>query len=226
MKCGIFMNTRDSDEHPERVDEWEACVRASVAACDYPRAASDAIRRYGPEVMRFMLARLRDRTQVDEAFSRFCVDVWLGLPGFGWRSSLRTWIFVLARNACARMRRDQQLEQKRYVPQEHSAVENVCARVRTETVSYLRTETKHRIRVLRGQLDEDQQTLLVLRIERGLSWRELAVVMGEASLDAAETELERASARVRTRYQAAKKRLRALAVQAGLMTEDKRVQLS
>lgn len=195
-------------------------MRALLEGGDRTGSASAAIELYGAEIMRFLLVRLRDRALAEDGYSTFCEDLWLGLPSFAWRSSLRTWLFVLARHACGRQLRERLRERRFAAAEEDQAFDQACARVRTQTAPYMRTETKHRVRALRELLDDDQQTLLILRVERGLPWRDLALVMGEAALDADEPELERATARVRMRYQAAKKRLRALAMEAGLLTNQ------
>jgi len=59
--------------------------------------------------------------------------------------------------------------------------------------------------------------LLMLRVDRGLSWLELAEVMfsGEAALGDEERKTE--AARLRKRFQHAKDRLRKLAQEAGLL---------
>lgn len=212
------MATQDGER--DSVDRREACVRAHLECRDHSQATSAALSLYGHEIMRFLLVRMRDREQAEEAFSKFCEDLWQGLPGFAWRSSLRTWLFVMARHACARQRRWRLQDQKRWADDPSRDFAEARARVRTQTAPYLRTDAKRRVRALREQLDDDQQTLLVLRLERGLPWRELAMVMGEAPLDAGDAELNRASARIRTRYQVAKKRLRELALAAGVIEQD------
>jgi RNA polymerase sigma-70 factor (ECF subfamily) len=222
------MNTRppppDAGGTPERplepAPDSEASIRVLVHAGDLQAATSEGIRLYGSEIVRFLRVRLRSDGRADEAFSMVCEDFWVGLPGFAWRCSLRTWLFVLARHAASRHSGAVQRVRKRETQRGSAAYDEVCAQVRTNTADYLRTETKQRVRALRDLLDEDQQTLLVLRVERGLPWREIAIVMGEVPMDTSELELERASARVRTRFQVAKKRLRQLAVEAGFI-EDK-----
>jgi RNA polymerase sigma-70 factor (ECF subfamily) len=42
----------------------------------------------------------------------------------------------------------------------------------------MRTDVKQGVAKLRERLDPDDQTLLILRVDRDLSWREVADVMG------------------------------------------------
>jgi RNA polymerase sigma-70 factor (ECF subfamily) len=76
---------------------------------------------------------------------------------------------------------------------------------------------KDRFQQLREQLPEDDQTLLVLRVDRGLSWLELAEVMLGDDAPASDEQLKTEAARLRQRFQAAKHRLRKLVEEAGLL---------
>ena len=81
--------------------------------------------------------------------------------------------------------------------------------VRTETRSFLRTNARTRLEEVRDELPEADRALLVLRVDRGLEWAELARVFleGEGSVtDAA--GLTREAARLRKRFQLVKERLR------------------
>ena len=75
----------------------------------------------------------------------------------------------------------------------------LVAAARSSTEVWLRTEVKTAVQRLRERLDPDDQTLLVLRIDRRLDWRDVARVMetGEATL--------------RKRYERLKRRLREMA---------------
>jgi len=52
-------------------------------------------------------------------------------------------------------------------------------RVREQTFSVLRTEAKDHFVELRNALDADDRALLVLRVNRGMRWEEVAWVMLE-----------------------------------------------
>lgn len=200
--------------------EPERPVRAAFEGGDLKLATTLAIELYGADVRSFLRARLRTQTQVEDAFLQFGEDLWTGIAGFRWQSSLRAWMFALARNCATRL--GKAAYRKREVPwsEGHELLLGTMERIRTGTPLHQQTEAKSRMRALREQLDDDQQTLLILRVGRQLSWKELAVVMGEVPLDAGEEALTRASARMRARFQAAKAELRALAEEAGIVSTE------
>lgn len=62
--------------------------------------------------------------------------------------------------------------------------------------------------------------LLIVRVDRGLEWPEVARVMiEEGVVDDDPAELRRVSARLRKQFQRVKERLRALAERDGLLDE-------
>lgn len=179
---------------------------AQAGAAD--RAAEAAIRGYGQEIYGFLVATLRGEAEADEVFSMWGEDVWKGIGRFAGRSSLRTWLYVLARHAVARHHRG---DRRRMAELDgNSKVERVAAEVRTSTAEFLRTEARDRFAELRRALPEDDQVLLVLRVNRGLEWAEIArAMLDEDEPDA--SALRREAARLRKRFE----RLRALLVERG-----------
>jgi DNA-directed RNA polymerase specialized sigma24 family protein len=89
-------------------------------------------------------------------------------------------------------------------------------RVRTETLGYLKTEVKDRFARLREHLSEDEQMLLVLRVDRDLGWNDIAVILadGESLSGAA---LQRRAAGLRKQFQRTKEKLSKLARSDGLL---------
>ena len=89
-------------------------------------------------------------------------------------------------------------------------ISRLAAEVRSSTALHLRSEAKDAVACLRMQLTPSEQSLLVLRIDRGLSWEEVATVMStpEEHLDAQT---------VAKRFQRVKTKLRKLAEDAGLL---------
>ncbi len=192
----------------------EQKIRQRCEAGDVEGAVTVALEGYGREVMGFLYARTRDETAAGDVFSLLAEDLWKGLPGFSWRSSFRTWMYVLARNAAYRHRK-----KRGPAPVGLSKVSKVAQRIRTETQHYLRTEAKEQLAELRGALDPEDQQIIVLRTKRGLRWNEVAAVMiGDDDLESA--EVQRAAARYRQRYKKLKERLRARAREAGLLEDS------
>lgn len=144
--------------------------------------------------------------------------MWRGLPNFRWECSFRTWFYCLARNAAARYRRAPHARRDRFVPL--SAVTEAAARVRTQTLTALRTEARDGLAQLRDELDPADQELLMLRLDRKLSWDDIArVLCADEIRDDAES-LRRASARLRKRLQLLKRSIRERARAVGLLPQD------
>ena len=198
---------------PEETAVLEAKVRLSCERGAHDQATTDALSGYGGEVLRFLCATYKSEADASEIFSVFAEDLWKGLPGFHWECSLRTWSYVLARRAAARVLREKW--RARAVLGSSPAIANVVQEIRTETLAYLRTETKTRLRALRDSLDEDDRTLLMLRVDRALAWDELARVFAGPDLDA--DAQKREAARLRKRFQLVKTRLREMAERDGLV---------
>jgi RNA polymerase sigma-70 factor (ECF subfamily) len=186
----------------------EAQLGALVTEGDHRRAATLAVRGYGPEVLGFLCALHRDHDEAADVFSQLCEDLWRGLPAFERRASFRTWLYVLARNASSRFFRTR----SRARAHEHRfddcpQLEQVEERMRTATLTFLRSQARTRLMELRDALPTDDRALLVLRVDRQLDWNDLVRVFHEGSeLD--EATLKRESARLRKRYQLVKDRLR------------------
>jgi RNA polymerase sigma-70 factor (ECF subfamily) len=193
-------------------EEVERRVREALDAGDSSQAAALFIRHCGGDILSFLAGRMHGSPDASDVFADFAEDVWRGLPGFRWQTSLRSWAYTLARNAAFRHQTATRRRRRRFEPlPSRSEFGEEVARLHSATRQYLRTEIKVRMRQLRERLSPDDQTLLVLRVDRGLSWKELAVVMSgrEDGLKAAEQQ--RLAANLRRRFHNVKERLRALA---------------
>jgi RNA polymerase sigma-70 factor (ECF subfamily) len=199
----------DSDERTAARAALEAPIRALSAAGDHAGATTAALRLYGSELLGFLHARARNDDLAAEAFAELGEDVWRGLPGFRWESSLRCWLYLLARNALGQLVRDPRRRRDRNLPL--SAAPEVVAAVRTVTAEYHKTEVKDELRVLREQLSSEEHELLLLRLDRDLSWKEIAEVLG------GEGDVAARAATLRKRFERAKERLRKLAIEHGLL---------
>lgn len=201
----------------EARQELEERVKALSQAGELGAAATLAIDAYGPELLRFLGAMLRNEHVATEVFSQTCEDIWKGLPNMQWHSTFRTWAYVVARNACYRHLRSPDRKRARPLSALGEAAEAV-ERVRTATLPHLRTGVKSRVALLRQKLSDSEQELLTLRIDRDLGWLEIAEITSDGPRDAA--SLKRASAALRKRFERVTERLRALAEADGLLGDD------
>jgi RNA polymerase sigma-70 factor (ECF subfamily) len=191
----------------------EVEVRAFCDRGEYAAAATATLRGYGPELLGFLVAVHRSELDAADGFSELSEVIWRKLPTFAWESTLRTWAYGIARNVSRTLRRNAKRRVRREGPAGESALEAVANAVRTETLTYLRTEKRTRLQALRDLLPEEDRMLLVLRVDRNLEWSDLARVLGERERDAPleGASLAREAARLRKRFQLIKNRLRELA---------------
>jgi RNA polymerase sigma-70 factor (ECF subfamily) len=202
-------------------NEREQEIRTAFESGRMQDAATAVLSLYGDEILSFIHSRLRDRVDSDEAFATFAEDLWNGLPSFGWRSTVRTWAYTLARNATVRHASTNKRRAARNLPLScPGEVAELVDRVRETTQCYKQTAVKDHFRALREQLDLEDQTLLILRVDRNMSWRELALALS-GTVDLDEAAIERESARLRKAFERVKLELRRLSEAQGLLKADK-----
>jgi RNA polymerase sigma-70 factor (ECF subfamily) len=189
-------------------------VRAAVLAGDVAAAVTDLLQSLGPEVFGFLRGALGNDADADEVFAATSERIWRSLAGFRWQCTLRTWVYVIARHEVVRFVRGARRHKAgRVTP---SALEDVVAAVRTETLSALRTEKRSKLKALRDELPVDDRTLLILRVDRSLRWEEIARAFLPDLESWTEEEVRRESARLRKRFQLVRKRLADRAREEGL----------
>jgi RNA polymerase sigma-70 factor, ECF subfamily len=183
--------------------ELDRRVGALLDGGDTRAAATLLVRGLGPRLLGYLAAILRDEGAASEVFSMFCEDLWRGMAGFRRESTVRAWAYRIAWHAALRHLRDP--HRKRTRPLVTDEVEALAAEVRSTTALHLRPAAKDALAELRALLDPEDQTLLILRIDRDLSWHEIAAI-----LDDPETAL-------RKRFERLKDRLRLEATARGLI---------
>jgi RNA polymerase sigma-70 factor (ECF subfamily) len=198
------------------LDEVEVALGELLKRGALGVAATRALEAYGQELFGYLVNVLGNEHDAKEVFSQLAEDLWRGLPRFDQRCSMRTWLYVLARHATARFRRAPWNQAGRRTDDEQ--LDALVAHARTQTQPWLRTDVKDRWRSLRDALDPDDRSLLMLRIDRTLEWKDIArVTLGNESPDAA--ELVREADRLKKRLQLLKNDLRRRAREAGLLDE-------
>lgn len=196
----------------------EEAIRAAWTQGDYGAATARAFEAYGSEILSFLIARLRSRSDGEEAFSMFAEDLCQALPAFEFRCSVRGYLYTLARNAGNRYASAPHSRRERNLPESASAsVSALVHQSRSETAAHRRTEVRDKLRELRERLPEQDQTLLILHVDRALPWNDIAVVLHESGTALTGEALARESARLRKRFERVKAELKALAIETGLL---------
>jgi RNA polymerase sigma-70 factor, ECF subfamily len=192
-------------------DALEEGLADALAAGRLSEAASLAIRGYGPQILGYLGSVLRDDSLADEAFSRFAEDLWKGIAGFRRESSFRTWAYRVAWNAA----RDLQTEawRRRGRRLETAEISKVVQEVRTSSAAWLKEDARDKLDRLRRSLSPEDQTLLILRVNRELSWKEVAQVLSTQETPVDEPAL-------RKRFERIKARLRKMAEEQGVLGKE------
>jgi RNA polymerase sigma-70 factor (ECF subfamily) len=152
----------------------EARVQRLLVFGDARAAASAVIEQGYREFRGYLCATLRDRDDADDAFSLFSEGVWKGLPRFRFESSLRTWLYRIAWNAALQVRDEAwKRKRRRLLTGEASALAQ-----QLHTASAARAERQHDVvDRLRAGLGPSDLSLLVLHVDRRLSWEDVATIM-------------------------------------------------
>jgi RNA polymerase sigma-70 factor (ECF subfamily) len=143
---------------------------------DLDRAMHTAIEGYGSELYGFLTGLARDQATADDAFAATCEAIWRGLPKFRWQATFRVWAYTIARNEFLHM---MTAPSRRETPVSSvPSVQEAIDRVRTATPAHVRTEVKARFAKIRDELAPEDHMLLGLRIDRDLTWSEVAEILG------------------------------------------------
>jgi RNA polymerase sigma-70 factor (ECF subfamily) len=201
------------------ITDFEQELRRAWDSGDFAAVTTMALERYGPEILGVLAVQLRSTSDAAEAFSLFSEDLWSGVPGFQWRCSLRAWAHRIARNAALRWATAGARSPERNLSMEQGGVLELAAQVRSSTLVHLRTEVKSEVRRLREELPQPEQMLLILRVDKGLEWPDVAAALADHDLDP--EELKREAARLRKRFQLVTKELRKLARERGILDRER-----
>lgn len=190
--------------------DLEQRIAAHLAAGAHDQAATVALTGLGPQILGYIHAMLRDEDAAHDVFGQFSEELWKSIGTFRAESSFKTWAYKLVMHAIGRHRRDPYRRRGQAI--ESGELSAIVQDVRSRTAPFQRTEVKDQIARLRESLDPEDQSLLFLRIDQGLSWNEVAEVVSAEG-----TAVDAAT--LRKRFERAKQRLRKLAEDAGLLGE-------
>ncbi len=137
--------------------------------------------RHGPALLRYAGNLLHRSDQAEDCVQDAFLAAWRGLPSFRGDSTLRTWLFTLARHAAfARLRRWPNAGSRPFIP-----VEEVQDRLRDLREDPERSSVESALRealeLALQLLPPRQRTAWLLREVEGLSYEEVASVLGTTS---------------------------------------------
>ena len=144
-----------------------------------------ALETYGGEMHAFLAAAAHTAAQADAAYVELCHDVWRSFGMFRWGASLRMWLYVLAYEALLRLEHGVATDRPR-----------TCYEVDALLVRARHAAVRWQYAGLRDRLDRADRALLVLRIDRNLSWKEVVEVLDLDELTL-RMRLDRIKSRVR-----------------------------
>ena len=136
------------------------------------RAATILVARHAPALARFA-ASLGQRTDVEEVVQDTFVRAFGSIDSFRADSSLRTWLFtierrlILDRRRADRRRRDDATIDDADAATEFDALDGLVAE-----------EAEARVRAAVDRLSRLQREVFLLRVNEGLSYKEIAEVVG------------------------------------------------
>lgn len=191
------------------LDDAEARCLEALDRGDHPGAATVVVREYGAQLLGYLCSVLRSESDAGEVFSMFSEDLWRGLPGFRRECPVRVWCYRLAWHAAARFLRDPYRGRGRRL--ETTELSRLIDEVRSSVFLGRDQARQATLDRLREGLSPDERTLLVLRVDRGLSWGEVALVLADEQGAPVEESA------LRKRFERLKEKLAGQARQEGLL---------
>jgi RNA polymerase sigma-70 factor (ECF subfamily) len=136
------------------------------------RAATLLVSRHSAALARFA-ASAGATDEVDELVQDTFVRAFASIDSFRGESSLRTWLFTIQRRLLLDRRRSEKRNRRNVAIEEDAAVTEYGA---LDTV--VADETEQRVRGAVNSLSPMQKEVFTLRVNAGLSYREIAAVVG------------------------------------------------
>lgn len=189
--------------------ELDARVKAMLADGLESEAVTEIVKSLAPRMLGYLYGVLLDRDAAEDVWAAACLQLWSAIEGFEGRSSIETWVYTVVRSSLANWLRAPRRRREKLVAE----LEPVDLR-RSPTPQWRSTPVRDAARALREELTPGERELLILRVDRRMSWRMLA----ETEFGAVdEPTLKRAEAALRKRFERLVEKLGKLARRAGLL---------
>lgn len=150
-------------------DAIDDIVRKAIKSGDYRRALEVLARVYHKHIRKFCIAWCKSRVLGEEVAQEVFLAAHRALPRFQWKSSLRTWLFSIARYQCLNASRKGRIV-ARHLPEEH-------AHELMDDFDKERGELAQYAWELLDTLDENKKQIVLMRCIQGLTHGEIAEIL-------------------------------------------------
>jgi len=210
-----------SERSPDQAVEDE--VREALARGtpdDLERGVELAMGYYGQRLCAFVLNLVKDPALAADVQQDLWLSVFVHAPKFRWESSFKGWLYLLARRAAIKAAQKGVQRGRAGVPLSQAAESKLRAHLATSIAEWQRDDFKQRFRELRRKLPEKDQSLLVMRADQELPFRDIVQALAEPDETFSDAELKTREATLMKRFQRVKQRLYQLALEEGLVRPD------
>ncbi len=159
-------------DQPGEAADLEILVERSLDRKDYRRALELIAQGHAAALGRLCLGTLGQREEAEELVQEILLQTYTALPSFERRSSVRTWLFAIARRCCA------QAIEKRARRRRASGGALEPARVADLRLELEARRREERLRRALDELSVAVREVMLLRYVTGLSFREVAEACG------------------------------------------------
>lgn len=155
--------SQSDDTDRELIERWKA---------GDSRAATLLVSRHADALARFA-ASSGERGEIEELVQDTFVRAFSSMDSFRGESSLRTWLFTIERRLMLDRRRSERRQRTTVSVQPSDAVTEYDA-----LDSMLAEEAESRVRKAVDGLSPTQKEVFTLRVEQGMSYKEIAEIVG------------------------------------------------
>jgi RNA polymerase sigma-70 factor (ECF subfamily) len=169
-----------------------------IAAGDTPGALHRLMQRHSGTVYRYCCQALGDPELAEDVRQQIFIEAFRDLPKFCGRSTLRTWLFSIARHRVLDAVRRRRRSEARVQEREHAELATMGDPRPTPAEAL---ELRQTLEASLAALGDDERITVLLRFQLGFSFQEIAELCG-ASPSAHHARVARALPQLRQRIQA------------------------
>lgn len=162
---------------PGATAEPEAQARAAVERGDHRRAVDLLIELYGTELYRYIRTMMNDDALADDVWQTVFIQAYRDLEGFAGRSSLRTWLYGIARHRCLDALKAHKRHRQRFSLDEEALNEADAAPLADQRLS--NQELLQTLEQCLQKLPPHIRMVMLLRYREGFSFDQIAKICQE-----------------------------------------------